>query len=387
LKLYSQRTEGWGVPRASGENYFGEWERDLLFATASWDKLTEDSSFVLSHPPQRNAHIAALRLADILFPAEVVKPGSASVTLATEALRECREAGVVAFKGVAPERVELTFQRIVMGLLLLDARRRLPPEAREAAGEMARSVGSLLKHPTPTFERRQMFLSLLGVAPRSSAEDLPKLALPPAMLKLDLSWLAEVTALLGGDRKRNAQLTKFISGVAKVVFRYVFNEGGKIRLLLGNIDERLTPTQFQGGIQIDIEWDSTSPAKLLQLLRGPDPEFRDPCRFALLEAFPDHSSRVELGAIFAEVVKLDLKDLEPETFAAALAPNAEHALESYVELVDRCWALGDLLKRARAARPEAAKLGRVAEAYQRWDEAVRLTLLNAFTTILKTRKK
>ncbi|HZG53148.1 MAG TPA: hypothetical protein VEZ40_13525, partial [Pyrinomonadaceae bacterium] len=87
------------------------------------------------------------------------------------------------------------------------------------------------------------------------------------------------------------------------------------------------------------------------------------------------------------VVKLDLKDLEPETFAAALAPNAEHALESYVELVDRCWALGDLLKRARAARPGAAKLGSVTAAYLRWDKVVRLTLQNAFTIILKTRRK
>ncbi|HZG53384.1 MAG TPA: ATP-binding protein, partial [Pyrinomonadaceae bacterium] len=286
LELYSQRTEVWGVPRASGENYFGEWERDLLFATASWDKLTGDSSFVLSQPPQRSAH-GALHLADILFPAEVVKPGSASVSLATDALKECREAGTAAFKGVAPERIELTFQRIVMGLLLLHARRGLSREAREAAGEMGRNAGSLLKHPTPTFERRQTFLSLLGVASQSAAKDLPKLALPPAMLKLDLSWLAEVSALLGGDRKRNEQVTDFIRGIAKVVFNYVFHEGGRIRLLLGNIDEGVTSTHLQRGIQIDIEWESATPAKLLQLLRGPDPEFRDPCRFALLEAFPD----------------------------------------------------------------------------------------------------
>jgi hypothetical protein len=127
---------------------------------------------------------------------------------------------------------------------------------------------------------------------------------------------------------------------------------------------------------IDLNWDKHE--KLLQLLRGPDPEFRDPCRFALLDAFPDHDSRIELGAVFSSAIELKLEDLNPTAFADALATGPEHALESYVELADRSWALGELMRQARIARPHHVKLKKVSDAYERWDSAVSATLLDGF---------
>ena len=115
----------------------------------------------------------------------------------------------------------------------------------------------------------------------------------------------------------------------------------------------------------------------LVLFRGPDSEFRDPCRFALLEAYPDAESRRQLGALFQSVVGLDLIDLIPDVFAESLAPDPEHGLESYVELADRTWQLGELLRRAVNERPQAPKLKQVLDAYERWDTSFR-AVVHAF---------
>jgi hypothetical protein len=112
----------------------------------------------------------------------------------------------------------------------------------------------------------------------------------------------------------------------------------------------------------------------LPILRGPDPELRDPARFALLEAYPDKAELQALGAILQQVIPVRLADLEPQAFAEVVAPDPEHLLGDYIEVADRSWRLGELLRRAHEDRPGARKLATVHRAWQRWDEAVRRAL-------------
>lgn len=120
------------------------------------------------------------------------------------------------------------------------------------------------------------------------------------------------------------------------------------------------------------------PDLLVKMMRGPDPEFRDPCCFALLDAFGSPADWNALGAVFAETVPLRLDDLRPEAFATAVEVDPEHELANYVEIADRTGVLLPLLSRARSLRPSAAKLRDVTAAYDRWlhalDAAVRSSL-------------
>jgi hypothetical protein len=68
---------------------------------------------------------------------------------------------------------------------------------------------------------------------------------------------------------------------------------------------------------------------------------------------------------------LTLDDLDPAAFVEAVSGNVEHGLESYVELADRAGVLGDLLRRAHDARPDAHKLTRVWHAHDTWIRAER----------------
>ncbi len=81
---------------------------------------------------------------------------------------------------------------------------------------------------------------------------------------------------------------------------------------------------------------------------------------------------------------MNLDDLAPDAFVNAMAADAEHALESYVELADRTWQLGNLLEQAHADRPGSAKLRAVRDAYQRWNKAVTALTTSYFQSIQST---
>jgi hypothetical protein len=84
-----------------------------------------------------------------------------------------------------------------------------------------------------------------------------------------------------------------------------------------------------------------------------------------------------LGQLFQSVLPLPLVDLVPTTFVATVTSDPEHALENYVDLADRAWALGPLLRQAQQLRPATATLADVVAAYDRWDQAVRSLILEA----------
>ena len=84
-----------------------------------------------------------------------------------------------------------------------------------------------------------------------------------------------------------------------------------------------------------------------RFLEGPNPEFRDPTRFALLDAFLDADSYVVLAGLLKSVVPFQLRgSLEPEKFKREIAANPEHTLEAYVELADRVGGLSNTFSRA-----------------------------------------
>jgi len=207
----------------------------------------------------------------------------------------------------------------------------------------------------------------------------------PSTVKLSTGWLGALSGIAsipGALPSVDPTLGRFVLAVGRIVLDKPPGENGTVRAKLGAVDALATREEWRRGAPLSIDWQSSGPAQLVDLLRGPDPEFRDPCRFALLDAFPDPSSHRLLGELVASVVDIPFDDLTPDGFASALAINPEHALETYVELVDRAWALGGLLRRAQEQRPDAAKLRAVSSAYERWDGAVRSRIAEAHGIIV-----
>ena len=383
LELYAQRPDVQGHPRHLSTNPVGEWETDLLFNTATWDELVK-----APRPFQTRAEDQPLAvLADKLFPREIVSPETVSIGQVERALSDCQGVGRAILKGIPPERVEVTVQRIIVALMLLHQRGRLPRRALAAARSLLDNITAVVKEPGPHLERRLLFLFLLGIRPTFELSGLKGLRLSPSTLKLDFVWMANLPTLIA-DETEQYKVKDLVTDASTALFNNVSSPTNAIRHILADIDGLVKMRELRGGgLSLNINWQSATAGDMVRLLRGPDPDFRDPCRFALLEAFPDESSRAELARIFSYVVRYRLADFEPQAFAAVLSTNPEHALESYVEFIDRCWSLGFLLRRASLSRPQAAKLARVTEAYNRWDTAVRHTIRNAFRPVLNWKRQ
>ena len=210
------------------------------------------------------------------------------------------------------------------------------------------------------FQRKLLYLELL--LPNEPLT----LTLAPSLLKIDPVWLEDLVTQpfmrdqLGQDGRdlRQMLLNARALLTRKTVRRtldaldvlYKNKIAGKVRRIERN------PAEF--GVDL-VRW-----------FRGPDSEFRDPVRFALLDAFCTRDDYRQLAGLLTSVLALPFTDLEPDAFAEAMVADPEHFLEPYIEIVDRTWALGPLLNVAVAARPGAAPLARVKAAYDRWDAAV-----------------
>jgi hypothetical protein len=168
-------------------------------------------------------------------------------------------------------------------------------------------------------------------------------------------------------------LNRFLESMAKVV-----NEGVRGRWtalsILSAINSMVgyAPTCFDA-LNVDqrrvLPAARISPPEALDGVAAVNPEFRDPLRFALREAFSDDFE--ELRQLLVAVVPFELDDLKRESFARELSSDLEHALRAHVELIDRCGKTGELLARARSLRPSSSKLELVARAHDRWRLALR----------------
>lgn len=104
----------------------------------------------------------------------------------------------------------------------------------------------------------------------------------------------------------------------------------------------------------------------------PNPEFRGPAKFALLEAFKTQRELAIVAEFAWELVDLHPRDLEPDVFVKSAmrhnSPGAEIA--KLVLYLDRSAVLGPFLQIMHREKPKAAKLAMVAAAFERWERAL-----------------
>ncbi|MEA2601608.1 MAG: hypothetical protein QOF89_2600 [Acidobacteriota bacterium] len=111
--------------------------------------------------------------------------------------------------------------------------------------------------------------------------------------------------------------------------------------------------------------------KLLSSLVLPNPEFRGPVKFALLDAFRTQKELALVAELAFDLVDLRPYDLQPEVFAKAAARpgKAGSEIANLVLYLDRSAALGQFLQGVSREKPWAARLAMVASAFQRWERA------------------
>lgn len=313
---------------ADSERPLAEWERILLYATGDWNRL---DARLPRYPNIGNL----LDLGWFLLPKAVAGsiPRMQLLSLLT---------GVTTREQFSGPGVATPLQWLSIGLALALEGASLPSHVIEAVARWWRHTDRIA-FDEPVLRKALIVPQLLSNTP------VPSIPISSSTILLDQSWLADVRARIPFE------------SVLEIVQQQLQRPAPTVRSLLRAVNatgSMLAPIQHQ-------------PELLVPYLEFPRPEFRDPARYALLDAFSDPASHRELGACFQQAISLAIDDLQPDAFAKTIGGSPEHALESYVELADRAGVLPQLLRAALERRPNNAKLLSVSAVIERWRQAVR----------------
>lgn len=333
---------------------YASWELDTLFGTAKWEELEQALEYELANVSASSVELYPSRVSQ---QALITDTWSQKPTVQFPGAFE--DGPMISEPGNAG--AQAYNKRVVIYFLLRSYFVRSEISDEKLILRWIRSLKSKAKLiDSSHFQRKLLYLELL--LPNESLT----LTLAPSLLKIDPVWLENLVTQpfmrdqLGQDGR---ELRQMLLDARALLTRKT------VRRTLDALDV-LYKNKIAGKVR-RIERDAAEfGVDLVQWFRGPDSEFRDPVRFALLDAFCTRDDYRELAGLLTSVLALPFTDLEPEAFAEAMVPDPEHFLEPYIEIVDRTWALGTLLSVAVAARPNAASLARVKAAYDRWDAAV-----------------
>ena len=374
LKLFGRQRAGQPMPDSAQLN---DWEIDTLFATASWDRahFYEPTIETLRDKQLIKPIVRALYPLQIVFPEMVQKFQLGELLEPATDSEKYLNAGLGGVEG------QETLRRLVICMIYAIARGEKDYELSKATERIARYTRSQTQPAAPVTERR---LALLERA--FSTEGSSDVPLSINTLQLNANWVNDFRTYLTRNRDEAENANDFLGLLTDLTGALTvtpLNETTTtIRTVLATIDSISKEDGVKRAATLRVHPNNTSPEEALRYLPGPSPEFRDPCRFALLEAFPDRTSLRKLGKIIASIIQIPTPDLQPDAFAEIITANPEQALAPYVEFVDRAWALGDLLKQAHL-EVSSRKLGMVSSAFTRWEESLAATINRGFTPSFK----
>jgi hypothetical protein len=364
-KLIKRGREAGIALKTSSSGWVTQWESDTLFATAAWSELARAMKpftlpFVSSIP----------ELAGVLYPRLIIDPSAfidtglgERLAIIDQSLRSYSngsESDAVVFGG-----------RLVFALIIANKRlsfTKVPnflPTIRNFL-EITRKFSSV--QSAMVMRRRMAFLEC-SIEGRKDFD----LSMAPSNVRLDSQWFSDFRVFCI-DYKIDERL-KDMAGEIEALYDQQLERADNrtVTNFLGGIDASKQGDRLWRQVITTLDLRKLDLGKFESLFRGCDPEFRDPCRFALLDAYSERESWPGLRDLLDSVIQLDLDDLKPEKFTEVFSANPEFALERFVELVDRKWELGTLLRRAVEDNPGSGKLAAVKSAHERWDSAVRLT--------------
>lgn len=333
------------------------WEEETFFATARWDLLPPPGMLLDPAPKLSLFDIARKLYPEVLVGrtnflqdgvAGLLKEALADRRRLTKELKHA-QAGTMLTQ-LTTSLLMITADQFPIGEDLVEAIRQLIDKATEG-----RALSAIL-------ERRWCFLRQ-AAKPASVFE----LHLAPTTLRLHPSWLGFLKSKT--EAAGEQELMKLVTQVEERLSRGPRRQELTARNLLGAVDALYKNRSRWQKSALPVNLANLPVQDFIDLVRGPDPEFRDPCRFALLEICREPFGRRRLAVVIASLIDLPLDDLSPERFDLAVSRDPEHALEPYIELMDRTWMLGPLMRTLNSEFPSKTLVS-VRQGYDRWDEAL-----------------
>lgn len=330
------------------------WEAEALFGAAEWREFVERSD----QTTYASRFDSLQALTEAIFPRELASP----LRMTGTELDERIDVASIAKQAMSLQDGGAEYTgRIALGLAMIDSRSPIGLESANLATRLLRIGQQARIHPG--VGPRQMLL--IGI---SCATDWLTAKFRTSHLVLSEEWLE--------DFRRELQRRDSNSSVALIDHTLGMLRSTKITKRPPYIREMLARIDGVEGtlsVEFPMHWHRWSMEDAMRYLRGPDPELRDPLRYALAECV-DEMGPDSIFEIIRSLLPYQFQEIESRSFRNALKHDAVKALVLPIELIDRCGKRPQLIQNVLRQRPISTKIRDVAGSYVRLDNGVKYIL-------------
>jgi hypothetical protein len=338
--------------QSNGLGILDKWEKELLYSVGLWAAIKKLPTYQ-SIDPRRPSLSNTI---NYLFPAGIIDPADVDRHVLKKLLSKGLENENLSRTLSGPENITI-LNRLAYCLGNLHAIEEIEDELKQVLMQITQVM--YYSERTPSLEKSLIILNTI-----CSGRPPDEYKLGFSLVKLDTEWINRLAAFTPIE----------FHDLIKYTADYINRTDLTCTRLLSELDGDHGRKEIWRKTTVNLH--GLEKEVVYNIIKGPDRLFRDPCRYAALEAMETDDDRRKMAGIIQSVIKVKLTDLQPEVFAATIAQHGEISLEPYIEIIDRCWAFGDFLRIASKEFPASYKLKTVLEAYERWDSAYQRLLLS-----------
>jgi hypothetical protein len=335
------------------EELLSNWREVSLFSVVDWKLLGPRV-----HSGEFSKQASLVSLLNVVFPYTLIRPSGAVIFTIDELISMARK-NKFPFGQVTQKVNQIqVLSRLSVCLSILHYYRVLSPQA---ISSLKFIIGlTKIPDPTPTLQKALCLLNMIW-----AQRPLDSYSPGTSLLRLDREWLDQLSKLLPRSKNSLVKRTEELLDAKET-------NAMSARSFLGKLNSFSEGKKEWHQTRIDLR--KIKGQKLYDLLKGPDPVFRDPVRYAILDAFKNRKDYELLAKLMQQSIAFPLMDLNGDSLETGLDDNRELALEPFIEIIDRSWNLDKFLKIACRAKPKAKKMAEIRHAYNRWQLVLKTML-------------
>lgn len=316
LRLF-RRAERIGINLdANGKGIVDKWEKELLYHTAHWTQLRQ----LISYQRVNEERFSLKSLIDYVFPAALIYTVDVEMRFVEQLITVAADDKRSVERTLKGPESSTIVSRLSYCLLVLHQAHGLSPAIKDALSRIMRVFLAVKEGPAI---KPALLLMYLCDYPEK-----PLYLLKSGGLKMDPRWLSWAKDFAENGHRR--VLWKLQMQLSHPL---------KIRSILSMLDGSRSEIQ-RTAITIDLS--NVEDEKRHAFLHGPMTLFRDPARYAVLDACEKGLPAPQLAMIIRECLAIDLPDLD-NILAKQISQSLEYMLDTVIEIIDRSWALEKFL--------------------------------------------
>jgi len=330
------------------DNILDRWEMEMLFNLGKFELIRK----MIGYLNRRQNTEGVKALINYIFPAALISREKIDRDHVSYLLRLAHPDGVPWISMFNGDDNLTYISRLAMSLALLN-------EHQVFSRTEIQNIDTLFTAATYEWKPATIESSLLLLKYLGNDGFLSRFRLNIDFIKLDQEWIQELSAKYGFYIEELSSFSDEISKDSTFNGKQFLNTIDSNKDLRKKIDENsLLILGLTGQERVN-------------LLRGPDLIFRNPCEHTIYEAIKDGLDPSLIKNIASRCINVSLNELNQNSFG-----QANDWLNTVVQVIDRSWKMGLFLQLLTENWPHTDQLNELKETYDFWDQTINNLLLS-----------